>query len=73
MNLESLEPWRPAIGAKCIHAGEKGEVRATFPSPNGIKVVGLYDRPHGDETHFVDLWSACTPLRSVNTDLILEL
>ena len=55
---------RPPVYTRCEHDGRPGEVRATYPTKNGIAVVGLYlDRPAdlSAKTHFCCPWADCKP------------
>jgi len=55
---------RPAIGVQCRHAGRAGEVRATFLTPAGWKVVGCYLDVEVREL-FAVMWQDCTPAPAV--------
>lgn len=58
------------IGEPFVYHGRRGQVRATYPGPDGMCVVGVYDdaRPIGDEsvcddsTHYVGRWCECVAM-----------
>ena len=65
--VDESDPHGPSIGARCLHKGRPGEIRAIYPGINNTRrVVGAYtDADESDDynkSRFVDDWDNCKAL-----------